>query len=215
RRSEAGHRERGRRRPLFGLSQADRPQDGGDQGEVRMRFRRLQDRPQGRSRDPQGVSGEGEREMITAKRARVAAAALLALALAASAKRDVSPSTASGLAPLAVDAGTLWDPNAAQDPVVTYRLRIDAEPANPALHNNLGNLYVMRNWMEEAVVEYKKAIDLDPKNATAWNNLGSAYHKMGKKSSALSAFRHATDISPRYALAWYNIGTVLDEDGDY
>jgi Flp pilus assembly protein TadD len=131
------------------------------------------------------------------------------------AKSGAAPALAPGTAPVTVDASTLWDPNAAKDPVVTYRLRLNTEPDNPALHNNLGNLYVQRNWMDEAVAEYRKAIDLDPASATAWNNLGTAYNKMGKSSAAMSAFEHATKVDPRYALAWYNIGTLYDENGDY
>jgi len=139
----------------------------------------------------------------------------LAAGAAGCARSGPAPALAPGAAPVSVDAATLWDPNSAKDPVVIYRLRLDTEPNNPALHNNLGNLYVQRNWMDEAVGEYRIAIDLDPFSATAWNNLGTAFHKMGKRSAAMSAFERATKIDPRYALAWYNIGTLYDEDGDY
>jgi len=145
----------------------------------------------------------------------VAVAIPLAAASVGCARSGSTAALAPGVAPVSVDASTLWDPNSAKDPVVLYRLRIDTEPNNPALHNNLGNLYVQRNWMEEAVSEYRKAIDLDPSSATAWNNLGTAFHKMGKRSAAMGAFERATKIDPRYALAWYNIGTIYDEDGDY
>lgn len=145
----------------------------------------------------------------------IAVALLPAAGAAGCAKNGAAPTLAIGAAPVSVDASSLWDPNAAKDPVVTYRLRIGTEPNNPALHNNLGNLYVQRNWMDEAVSEYRKAIDLDPASATAWNNLGTAFHKMGRRSSAMSAFERATKIDARYALAWYNIGTLYDEGGDY
>jgi len=126
-----------------------------------------------------------------------------------------SASVSSDPAGVPVDAATLWDPNALQDPIVTYRLRLATDPDNTALHNNLGNLYVLRNWMEEAIREYRKAIDLAPNSSVVWNNLGTAYMKLGKRGDAMSAFRRAVQIDPRYALAWYNIGVIHDEERDY
>lgn len=145
-----------------------------------------------------------------------AAIALIgALALAGCASRGVSATAIDSSEAVPVDAATLWDPNAAKDPIVTYRLRLATEPTNPALHNNLGNLYVLRNWLEEGVAEYKKALDIDDRSPIVWNNLGTAYRKKGKTGAAMSAFEKATRVDPKYALAWYNIGTIYDERGDY
>lgn len=141
--------------------------------------------------------------------------AALSAAAAACGGRPGAASLASGPGSVAVDAATLWDPNAAQDPVVTYRLRLATEPDNPALHNNLGNLYVLRNWMDEAVREYRAAIKLDPSSPVAWNNLGTAYMKMGRQGAAMGAFRRAVKIDGRYALGWYNIGVLHDVRGNY
>ena len=147
---------------------------------------------------------------------RLAPAALAAAFLVtACAGGGASSALSSGPSSVLVDASTLWDPNAAQDPIVSYRLRLATEPGNPALHNNLGNLYVLRNWMDEAVREYKRAIDLDPVSPIAWNNLGTAYMKMGKRGAALGAFKRAVKNDGRYALAWYNIGVIYDAQGKY
>ncbi|MBI3448717.1 MAG: tetratricopeptide repeat protein [Acidobacteria bacterium] len=147
--------------------------------------------------------------------AAVTAAALAAVCAGCAHGGGAAPTVSHDRAPIRVDAATLWDPNTAKDPIVAYRLRLETEPNNPALHNNLGNLYVQRNWMDEAIDEYRKAIDIDGESATAWNNLGTAYHKLGKLSASKSAFERATRIDPRYALAWYGIGTIFDEQGDY
>ncbi len=149
---------------------------------------------------------------------RLAAAAFVLAAgflLVACGGRGASPALKSNAAAVSVDAATLFDPNAAQDPIISYRLRLATEPGNPALHNNLGNLYVLRNWMKEAVREYKDTIDLDPTSPVAWNNLGTAYRKMGRRGQAMSAFRRAVKVDERYALGYYNIGTILDEQGNY
>ncbi len=145
---------------------------------------------------------------------RLAALLILAVIPGCSSGREVRPVT-DGSEAVVVSADSLFDENAARDPVVTYRLRLATEPDNPALHNNLANLYVLRNWMEEAVAEYKKTLKLDPASYIAWNNLGTAYMKLGRPGDAMSAFRKSTDANPRYALAWYNMGVIHDDEGDY
>ncbi len=117
--------------------------------------------------------------------------------------------------PVAVQPESLWDPNAAEDPILSYRLRLATEPNNPALHNNLANAYVLRNWMDLAVESYERALDLAPDSPIIWNNLGTAHLKMGRRGEALAAFRRAVRADPHYALAWYNIGVIYDQERDY
>ncbi len=153
---------------------------------------------------------------MTTRLAGTSVAALLSLTIipGCSSGREASPVT-DGSEAVLVSADSLFDEDAARDPVVTYRLRLATEPANPALHNNLANLYVLRNWMEEAVAEYKKTLKLDPDSYIAWNNLGTAYMKLGRPGDAMSAFRKSADVNPRYALAWYNMGVIHDDEGKY
>lgn len=129
--------------------------------------------------------------------------------------QPVSPATSGEVEAVTVSAESLFDPEAARDPVITYRLRLATEPSNPALHNNLGNLYVLRGWMDEAVKSYKRALKLNPDLAIAWNNLGTAYLKQGDLGQAMSAFRTAVEKDPRYALAWYNMAVIHDANGEY
>lgn len=144
-------------------------------------------------------------------------AGLLATAALASGcfGRGAAQTVRTDEAAVAVDAATLWDPNAPKDPVVEYRLRLATEPDNAALHNNLGNLYVMRNWLEEATEEFERAIDLAPGSPVAWNNLGTAYMRMGKTSKARSSFEKAVKIDPTYALGWFNLGYLADHEGNF
>src|SRR5262249_39413631 len=157
RRSPAGPRRQRPRRLLLDVPPADREEDGGDQVAVGMRRGLVQDRRQGGDGDAEGRPGEGGWTMTKS-------AALLAPAIELCAAA-ISLAWAPGGAPapvgshdrsaIAVDASTLFDPNTARDPVLSYRLRLETEPNNPALHNNLGNLYVQRNWMDEAIEEYR------------------------------------------------------------
>ena len=117
--------------------------------------------------------------------------------------------------PVSVTASSLWEPEAAEDPILQYRLRLATEPTNAALHNNLGNLYVLKNWMDAAVSSYKKAIKINPDSAVVWNNLGTAYMKMKRDGDAMDALQKSVKIDKRYALGWYNLGVIYDQRGDY
>lgn len=129
--------------------------------------------------------------------------------------QPVSPASSGEIEAVTVSAESLFDEDAARDPVVTYRLRLATEPSNPALHNNLGNLYVLRGWMDEAVASYRQALKLNPDLHVAWNNLGTAYMKQGRLGQAMDAFQTAVEKNPRYALAWYNLAVIHDANGDY
>ncbi|HZE89642.1 MAG TPA: hypothetical protein VE404_08845, partial [Verrucomicrobiae bacterium] len=72
------------------------------------------------------------------------AAALGAVCAACAHGGGAAPAVSHDSAPIKVDAARLWDADTAKDPIVAYRLRLENEPNNPALHNNLGNLYVKR-----------------------------------------------------------------------
>jgi len=146
------------------------------------------------------------------------AAGLLACALAVTGLACGHRAAPSGLVDaeaISVDIETLWRPESAKDPITAYRVRLATDPDNPALHNNLGNAYVLANRMEEAVREYKIAGQLDTASAVPLNNLGTAYQKMDKLGDAADAYRKAIDIDPRYALAYYNLGTLYDQKQDY
>lgn len=140
---------------------------------------------------------------------------LLSVLLIGCFSRGGSPNVATSPEAVQVDAESLWDPAAAEDQVLAYRLRLATEPDNPALHNNLGNLYVLRNWMDEAEASYRRAIRLNPGSPIIWNNLGTAQMKMGEMGQAMSSFRKAIKLDPQYALGWYNIGVIHDAQQHY
>lgn len=144
--------------------------------------------------------------------ALVLVAAVVVPAAACSARQ---PAGSGGTEAISVDVKSLWDSEAASDPITAYRIRLASDPDNPALHNNLGNLYVLGNRMDEAIAEYKAAARLDRRSAVPWNNLGTTYKKTGEILPAKDAFQKAIAIDPSYALAYYNLGTLYDDAGDY
>ena len=144
-----------------------------------------------------------------------ACAAVIALIPAACAGKQRPPAEIADSDAVSVDVGTLWNKEAASEPITAYRIRIAGDPDNAALHNNLGNQYVLENQMDLAIAEFKTAAKLDSRSPVPWNNMGTAYKKAGKPGAAMDAFKKATDIDAGYALAYYNMGTIQDEKGDY
>lgn len=151
-------------------------------------------------------------------RSRAPSAALAAAALAASligCAGSARPVDVADTDAVSVDVATLWQKEAASDPITAYRVRIASDPDNAALHNNLGNQYVLENRMDEALTEYRIAARLDRRSPVPWNNIGTTQRKLGRMGAALDAFRKAVQTDERYALGYYNLGTVYDQKGDY
>jgi tetratricopeptide (TPR) repeat protein len=123
------------------------------------------------------------------------------------------------LAAGAIAAERVADPSAeelAHHPeLVEARKRVAASPEDPALHNDLGNMYARVGWDDLAIAEYRQATDLEPRMYIAWTNLGTLYAKGGELGRAKSAFQTAIRIQPRAALAHYNLGVVFDREGNY
>ena len=145
---------------------------------------------------------------------RLTAAVLTAAAMLSCAHRRVAQDLPDSEG-VSVDVSSLWKKEATSDPITAYKLRLASDPDNAALHNNLGNQYVIRNQMKDALREFREAARLDRDSPVPWNNIGTTYKKMGKLGQAMDAFKHSVDIDERYALGYYNIGTIFDERGDY
>ena len=93
--------------------------------------------------------------------------------------------------------------------------RLEDDPNNPALLNELGNLLVQYGRLRSAIVQYEKALKIQPSLAIVWNNLGVVYTASGKFLEGERAYRRAIKVNPAYALAYYNLGANFDQRGDY
>ncbi len=104
--------------------------------------------------------------------------------------------------------------------IEAYRKAIEANPAEAAYHNNLGNVYAHTGKIPEAAEEFKKAAEIDPTQASRYYfNYGVVMYNTGKMDEALEAFKKATEIDPDYADAYFLQAQALmgkvdyDEDG--
>lgn len=94
------------------------------------------------------------------------------------------------------------------------QMRLSAErPNDPAVFNDLGNLYLLAHQPEEAEQAYRKAVALDPKRVSSLFNLGLLLQQRGQPKQALEFYRQAVDAQPEHAWAHYQIGAIYEAGG--
>ncbi len=102
------------------------------------------------------------------------------------------------------------DRNKAFDQAVdAYKKGLAIKPDDPAVYNQIGNLYGMEKKMPEATEALTKAAQLDPAMAPkAYFNMGANLVNGGQPDKAADFFKKATDADPNYAEAWYQYGSL-------
>lgn len=75
------------------------------------------------------------------------------------------------------DEGTLWADT------------IEKSPGSVFAHNNLANVYYMKEDIAGAEREYKKALEIFPEHPEALYNLGNIYYMRGERGKALERYR--------------------------
>jgi protein O-GlcNAc transferase len=73
--------------------------------------------------------------------------------------------------------------------------------ANPAAHNNLGNVRKAQGKLDEAMRSYLEALALQPDYADALCNLASVFQARGRLDKAASCYRRALSVAPDLAAA--------------
>lgn len=90
---------------------------------------------------------------------------------------------------------------------------IKLNPQDPALHYELGNLYLQSDQTNEAVTCYSAALKLSPNHPQILLQLGNTYSALGLFAEAVSYFQKATRADPTNAAAHFNLGNALRELG--
>jgi arylsulfatase A-like enzyme/Flp pilus assembly protein TadD len=72
----------------------------------------------------------------------------------------------------------------------------DADPNNPIVYYNIGNLYLKQGRDAEAADYYIKALDKDPELAEAYQNLGLVYRRQNQVEKSVSCFEQALKLKP-------------------
>lgn len=91
------------------------------------------------------------------------------------------------------------------------QLRLVKErPQDPAVFNDLGNLYLLSHQTDEAEQAYRKAVALDPKRVSALFNLGLLLQQRGEPKQALDFYRQVLELQPEHAWAHYQTGAIYE-----
>jgi tetratricopeptide (TPR) repeat protein len=93
--------------------------------------------------------------------------------------------------------------------VDSYKKSLAIKPDDPAVYNQIGNIYGVEKKMPEATEALNKAAQLDPQMAPkAYFNMGANLVNGGQPDKAAEFFKKATDADPNYAEAWYQYGSL-------
>lgn len=86
----------------------------------------------------------------------------------------------------------------------------EADPTQPATHNNLGILYKRVGQLEKAIDAYQQAITHQATYPEAHYNLALAYRAQGDFKKAEEAYLQALTLNDQFADAHYNLGILYD-----
>lgn len=94
-----------------------------------------------------------------------------------------------------------------------YRKMIEADPDNPALHDDLALLGIEAGNVDLAVSAFRTALRLRPGSAASSYNLANALLLQKRPSEAIQHFREALRVDPAHGLAHQGLGLALAATG--
>lgn len=86
--------------------------------------------------------------------------------------------------------------------------KLQSDPKNADLLNQVGNVYRMTHQFKAAAEYYQKALDLDPKNIGARADLASCLFYEGNVDGAISQLEKSLTYDPKHAGTLYNLGMI-------
>jgi hypothetical protein len=103
--------------------------------------------------------------------------------------------------------------NALDDAIVEIEKRIEEQPGDANLHNDLGNLLALRGFPEQAGEQYEQAAKLDKSNFIALYNLGLLRETEGRTSDAISAYKKSIARKPGFPPSRFRLGRLYEQGG--
>jgi tetratricopeptide (TPR) repeat protein len=90
-----------------------------------------------------------------------------------------------------------------------YATALRADPTDPVLPFNLGNIYDQQGRAAEAKIAWQIAVARDPALAEAWYNLAIAAEDEEQMELAVAEYQRAVRAQPDYADAQFNLALLL------
>lgn len=100
---------------------------------------------------------------------------------------------------------------AQQAAIAQLQQRLQQEPQNPLLHNQLGVILRQQKQFAEAIACYQQAIALKPDYAEVYNNLGNVLRDQQRLTEAIAQFQQAIAFNSRFPEAHTNLALALRE----
>jgi tetratricopeptide (TPR) repeat protein len=121
---------------------------------------------------------------------------------------------AVAVALLACWIGTVRQVQTWRNSEMIWRRALQADPANPYAHNNLGDVLLRAHRNDEALVHFYQAIELKPEMYSSHNNIGLALCMAGNVREGTNHYALALRYKPDYDAAHFNYGFILSSLGN-
>jgi cytochrome c-type biogenesis protein CcmH/NrfG len=86
--------------------------------------------------------------------------------------------------------------------------KLKADPTNPGLLENIGNIYYDTQQYPTAIDYYQRALKAQPANAGVRTDMATAYWYMGDADAAIAEFQKALSYEPNKPNTLFNLGIV-------
>ena len=100
-----------------------------------------------------------------------------------------------------------------REEIVGLEKRLERDPANVALHNDVALLHVAARDLDRAAAHFAEALRLDATSPAAHYNLGNVLLGQRKPEAAADYFAKALALKPDYALAHDGLGLARRAEG--
>jgi tetratricopeptide (TPR) repeat protein len=125
-----------------------------------------------------------------------------------------APAAVAAAAVTAPDATNTAQPNpeqmkrTADAQVEPLLVQLKADPGNPALLAQIGNVYYDAQQFETAIEYYQQALKVKPHDSSVRTDLATAYWYLGNADTAIAEFNRALASEPNKPNALFNLGVV-------
>ncbi len=89
--------------------------------------------------------------------------------------------------------------------------KLQLDPYNPVIYNQLANLYYKINQFEQSIYYYQRALHIFPNNPEIHFNLANCYVKKNFILDAISHYKFCLELNPNFLIARQNLGMLLVE----
>ncbi|MBI2633288.1 MAG: tetratricopeptide repeat protein, partial [Parcubacteria group bacterium] len=100
-----------------------------------------------------------------------------------------------------------------RDRLAFWQAAVRDAPLSAFTRNNLGSMYYLEGFKDNALNEWLKAVQLDPNERLVHGNLGLLYTERERFAEAEEEFKKEIELNPLYDNAYYQLGLLYYQQG--